>query len=132
MGITVSLVRRRAISVLCLLSVVSVVSSCRKLRALAGDPSAQQTTPPPTRIQGYGEDGQEVNITPGPPPTPGRAGASQGWHITPLKCSADEKLLGMCGSSPISPSHSSTYVPSYATPQVPMFHQHYGKWSRSR
>lgn len=118
--------RSRVTSLLC---IVPLLSSCHKLRALAGDPSAQQTTPPPTRIQGYDQDGQEVNITPGPPSTP--ATRSQGWHVTPLKCSADEKLLGMCGGSPLPSGHSSTYVPNYSTPQPAPYHFHYSTRSRS-
>jgi hypothetical protein len=111
-----------------LAAMVLIVSSCSKLRSMAGgsqsSPQAAQT-----RITGY-EDGQEIHVLPGPPLT--HAGSDQGWHVQPPKCSVDERLLGMCGSSPLPSSHGSTYVPSYATPQVSPFHQRYGKWSRSR
>jgi hypothetical protein len=110
-----------------LAATVLIVSSCSKLRAIAGGSAAPQASQ--TRMTGY-EDGQEVHILPGPLPT--HAGSGQGWHVQPLKCSVDEKLLGMCGSSTFPPPRSSTYVPSYATPQLSPFHQRYGKWSRSR
>jgi len=122
---------RRALSVLSVLSAICILSSCHKLRALAGDPSAQQDQQAtPTKITGF-ENGQEINVNPGPPPTPSHAGADQGWHVQPLKCGVEERMLGMCGNAPLSTNRSSTYTPSYATPQVSPFHQRYGKWSRS-
>ncbi len=123
MGVTASGRSRKVISVISVLSVVSVLSSCHKLRALAGDPSAQQQATP-TKITGY-TDGQEVNVNPGPP-TPSHAGGDQGWRVQPLKCGVEDRLLGMCGGPSSSSSHSSTYVPSYATPQVSPFYQRYG------
>ena len=125
MGVTASGKSRKVLSVISVLSVVSVLSSCHKLRALAGDPSAQQQQAAPTKITGY-TDGQEVNVNPGPPPTPSHAGGDQGWRIQPLKCGVEDRLLGMCGDPSSSSSHSSTYVPSYATPQVSPYYQRYG------
>ena len=124
MRVTASGKSRKILSVISVLSVVSGLSSCRKLRALAGDPSAQQQATP-TKITGY-TDGRKVNVNPGPPPTPSHAGANQGWHVQPLKCGVDARLLGMCGDLSSSSSRSSTYVPSYATPQVSPFYQRYG------
>jgi hypothetical protein len=115
---------RRVLSVISVLSVVSVLSSCHKLQALAGGGQAS-SQPAPTKITGY-EDGQEVNVNPGPPSTPSHAGGDQGWHVQPLKCGVEDRLLGMCGNPSSSSSHSSVYVPSYATPQVSPFYQHYG------
>jgi hypothetical protein len=120
---------RKILFVFSVLSAISVLSSCHKIRALMGDPSAQESTAP-ARISGY-TDGEQVNIQPGPPPSSSGSG-SRGWHVQPFKCGADDKLLGMCGDSPGASSHSSTYVPSYATPQVGPFHQHYGKYGRTR
>ena len=94
---------------------VLVVASCSKLRGMAGGGSAtpQASQKPMT---GY-EDGQEVHVQTGPLPSHG--GGDQTWHVQPLKCSVDERVLGMCGDSPVRPSHSSTYVPSYQSPPPP-------------
>jgi hypothetical protein len=129
MGATASGRSRKVLSVIAVLSVVSVLSSCHKLQALAGGGQAT-SQPAPTKITGY-EDGQEVNVNPGPPPTPSHAGGDQGWHVQPLRCGVEEKMLGMCGGSSSPSTHGSAYVPSYATPQSSPFHQRYGKWSRS-
>jgi hypothetical protein len=110
-----------------LAAVVLFVSSCSKLRAIAGGGQASQQTSQ-TPITGY-TDGQQVHVLPGPLPT--HAGSNQGWHVQPLKCSVDEKLLGMCGSPPSPTNRSSSYVPSFSMPQLSPFHQRYGKWSRS-
>jgi hypothetical protein len=115
----------RAVKAAALMATVLISMSCRRLRALAGDPSAQQQQATPTKITGY-TDGQEVNVNPGPPPTPGHAGGDQGWHVQPLKCGVEDRLLGMCGAPSSSSSHSSTYVPSYATPQGSPSYQRYG------
>jgi hypothetical protein len=107
---------------------VLFVSSCHKLRSMAGggQSASQPSTTPRT---GY-EDGQEIHVLPGPLSTH-HTGSDQGWHVQPFKCSVDEKLLGMCGDAPARPAHGSSYVPSFATPQSSPFHQRYGKWSRS-
>ncbi len=124
MPVTASGKSRKILSVISVFSLVSVLSSCHKLKAMAGGGQAS-SQPAPTKISGY-TDGQEVNVNPGPPPTPSHAGASQGWHVQPLKCGVEDRLLGMCGEPSSSSSRGSTYVPSYTTPQVSPYYQRHG------
>ena len=108
----------RIIRAAALAATVLIVSSCSKLRSMGGGASA---TPQASRapVTGSNEDGEKVHVLTGPAPT--RPGKDQGWHVQPLKCSVDERILDMCGDSPIRPAHSSTYVPSFQTPHPPVW-----------
>ena len=109
----------RIIRAAALAATVLIVSSCSKLRSMGGGASATpQASGAP--VTGSTEDGEEVHhVLTGPAST--RSGKDQGWHVQPLKCSVDERILDMCGDSPIRPAHSSTYVPSFQTPHPPVW-----------